>query len=230
MSLIRPSGEFIGGKPNLVYCSSTNFDAVTANPMVQNFDLGRLPGRDSTLICAMLSFDNGSDISSKITVNGEATYTSIRQQGAGGIYTAHIFSCPVVNSRYVTVYPGRGFTTSRPFFCGFWLATGLTSHRAYSAAGNQTATATVRTADVSAKDGGFVIALASNNVVALQTTAWTGDTTPTERADEDTVNGTPLRVSIADTFPSIDDAANTITATFGVISTSDALIVAAAFR
>lgn len=105
--------------------------------------------------------------------------------------------------------------------------TGLASPVPRSVATSITAADTVRTVDVSSGIGGVILALAGNDVGAANQCTWTGDQSPTESADAAIGAG---RQSAAHIYSTNDDTANTITATFDVISTTGISLAAAAFR
>ena len=69
--------------------------------------------------------------------------------------------------------------------------------------------------------------VAANNITAAQACTLSGDQTPTE--NDEVTSGTG-RVSIGMIQGTTADAANTITATFDVISTTAIGLIAAAFR
>ncbi len=86
---------------------------------------------------------------------------------------------------------------------------------------------TVRTVDLNTEVGGVAILVAVNNVTAAQACALTGDQTPTENSE---ITAGAGRMSIGMIQGTTADAANTITATFDVVSTTAIGLIAAAFR
>lgn len=227
MNLIRDIRALIGGAPSLTYLGSVNL-ATPTTPLIQSFDLGVHPSRDAVLIGAMAGL--GSAILNKITVNGSQALIELLVTTANFSQDLCIWTCADLNDRYVNIHPAKIPAGSQPFFCSLWLATGLTRKRALATVGNTTATATARTGNLGTVDGGFVVGIAANNITAAQATAWTGDIIPTKRFDAVSLGGTPMWISTAEIFPTINDSANTLTATFDIISTTHATFAAAAFR
>lgn len=86
---------------------------------------------------------------------------------------------------------------------------------------------TVRTVDLNTEVGGVAVLVAVNNVTAAQACALTGDQTPTENTE---VTAGAGRMSVGMIQGTTADAANTITATFDVVSTTAIGLLAAAFR
>ena len=109
-----------------------------------------------------------------------------------------------------------------------WSITGLSSPVPRSVVGSALAGAdTVRTVDLDSEVGGVAVAAAVNNVTAAQGCTWSGDQTPTENLEGVITAGL---LSVAMIQGTNSDAANTITATFNVISTTAIGLLAAAFR
>ena len=107
------------------------------------------------------------------------------------------------------------------------MVTGLSSFVPTDAQSTSTATATNLSRDLNTKDGGFLVAGATNNVAAAQACTWTGDQTPTETYDTVAAG---YGESGAFTSAVVNDTANTVTATFDVISTTGIALAAAAWR
>ena len=109
-----------------------------------------------------------------------------------------------------------------------WSIVGLSSAVPRSVAGSALAGADiVRTVDLNSEVGGVAVAAAVNNVTAAQGCTWSGDQTPTENLEGTITAG---RFSAAMIQGTNGDAANTVTATFDVISTTAIGLIAAAFR
>lgn len=109
-----------------------------------------------------------------------------------------------------------------------WSIVGLSSPVPRSIASSALAGAdTVRTVDLNTEVGGVYVLMATNNVTAAQACALTGDQTPTENAELTAGAG---RTSIGMLQGTNADAANTITATFDIVSTTAIGLLAAAFR
>lgn len=109
-----------------------------------------------------------------------------------------------------------------------WSIIGLSSPIPRSIASSTLAgAATARTVDLNTEAGGVYVLTAVNNVTAAQACALTGDQTPTENAE---VTAGAGRTSVGMFQGTNADAANTITATFDIISTTAIGLIAAAFR
>lgn len=108
-----------------------------------------------------------------------------------------------------------------------WLVSGLANIAPYAVGYATTGIGTVATVDVSTPVGGIVLATAVNNITAGQSWTWTGDQTVTERSDAAATN---YHFTFADTLSTAVDAANTLTATAAVVSTTELSILAASFR
>jgi hypothetical protein len=109
-----------------------------------------------------------------------------------------------------------------------WSIVGLSSPIPRSIASSALAGAdTVRTVDINTEVGGVAVMVAVNNVTAAQACALSGDQTPTENTE---VTAGAGRMSIGMIQGTVADAANTITATFDVVSTTAIGLLAAAFR
>ena len=158
-------------------------------------------------------------------VNGvNAPVYGVTSAAAGiGVFSALIPDAgePIINVRY------NSGPTGSPVVA-LWSIVGLASSIPRSIASSALAGAdTVRTVDVNSEVGGVAVAMAFNNITAAQTCTWSGDQTPTENAEAATGGGVYSTALIQGTSA---DAANTITATFGVISTTAIGLLAAAFR
>ena len=128
---------------------------------------------------------------------------------------------PIVDVRYTS---GPSGTPN----CSLWSIIGLSSPVPRSIAVSNLAGAdTVRTVDVDSEVGGAIVAMAANNITAAQSCTWSGDQTPTENVEAAAGGGFYSSAMIQGTNA---DAANTITATFGVVSTTGIGLLAAAFR
>lgn len=117
--------------------------------------------------------------------------------------------------------------TASNFNTFMWHVKGLASSVPLDAQTSATATDTARSVDLKTSPGGIIIAASMNNITAAQSCTWTGDQAPTERVDTAVVNGAFSAAEITNTN---DDIANTITATWAVISTAGVSIAAASFR
>lgn len=104
--------------------------------------------------------------------------------------------------------------------------TGLASIVPVSTAISSTALDTTRSVDLNTSPGGVVVGMAYNNITAGQSCTWSGDQTPTKNAE----NNSGGIWSSASITGANQDAANTLTATYAVISTTSCSLIGAAFR
>lgn len=114
------------------------------------------------------------------------------------------------------------FTSNGGFAC--WEIFGLNKAAPIDAQSSSSAAATTRSVDLITSSGGVILGMGSNNITAAQNCTWSGDQTPVE--DEELFS----RESFCNTQNTNQDAANTLTATWSVISTTDATVIGASFR
>lgn len=148
-------------------------------------------------------------------------HTSTDSGGAvNAIFTGHI---PKNVSGPLVIFSPVGFNG---FSAYSYTVTGLASPIPVDSNSSASATATARSIDLNTRSGGIIIGAAFNNISAAQSCTWTGDQTPTENA-ENSSGGILSTASILDTN---EDAANTLTATYAVISTTSCFLFGASFR
>lgn len=218
---IRRRGSLlVGGSPSLALLSNATLAATTNAYVNSNVSLG-IPARDRVII---LSIPARSGQISRAIVNGVELIPRILAGAAAQNAFVSIWS-GIVPDDAIGVFNIVGATGSAPVM-SIYRATGI-SPVPVDAQSSATAAATARSVDLRTMPGGFIIACACNNVGAANQCTWTGDQSPTE--DSDAAVGSS-RGSSSSTQSANDDAANTITATFDVIATTQIALAAASFR
>ena len=209
---------FVGWAPVCTFLSATTMNLNTANGV----SLG-IPAKDRVIIVGASA---RSGQITKVTINGIALLPYAAAGAAGqGSFTS-IWSGLVPDDPLGTIWTPEGSLGTNPIL-NIYRATGLSRIAPRDAQSSATAADVARAVDLNTEVGGFIIACAVNNVGAANSVTWTGDETPTEDSDSALGSG---RQSGMSRLTTIADAANTITATFAVISTTQISLSAASFR
>lgn len=181
---------------------------------------------DRNKVIAGIIIQSNSNVPAAAFINGvNAPVYGVTSAAPGmGLFSALVSddgASPLVEIRYNAAPSGSPSLS-------LWSITGLSSSVPRSVASSALAGAdTARTVDLDTEIGGVVIAAAVNNITAAQGCTWSGDQTPTENLEGTITAG---RFSAAMIQGTNGDAANTVTATFDVISTTIIGLIAAAFR
>lgn len=219
MRLLRPRRKFIvGGAPSGSFLSSA---ALSASSTVADIALGQ-PSEDRVII---VTASARSGQVTRMTCNGIEFRLATSAGAAGQSAFTTIWSGLVPTGLVGVFWPETAAGTSP--ILNIYRATGLSQYQARDAQSSATATDTVRAVDLNTTAGGIIVACAVNNIGAANSVTWTGDQTPTEDSDSAMGSG---RQSAMSTFNAVADTANTITATFAVISTTQIALSGASFR
>ncbi len=232
----RKRGLFVGGSPSGVFLGTTRLGqaggtTAATSQITIGFSNQSQPSAGRAIVGIISSSASRDLVSMSIFGNSAPLRGSVRT-GVAGLY---LFSawCPhnetpraVLNSNppisLLATYSGA--LSSDPF-CWLWAVTGLGS-LVPDVATSTTTVDTTRTVDLRTQPGGFLIAASANDVTAANSMTWSGDQTPTERYDATTF----AAFSAADISNTNDDAANTVTATYAVVSIAYCSLIAGAFR
>ena len=233
MTLFRPRRQFTHGPPVIAYLGQAANGAFIGTTRLAfrgisagangTGNLGVLDG--NKLIVGCISHNSGA-AAVAASINGRLAPVYGVTAGAAGIALFCTLVpdeglAPIVDVRYASAPSGTPNLS-------LWSIVGLSSPIPRNIAVSNLAGAdTVRTVDVDSEVGGIIVAMAANNVTAAQSCAWTGDQTPTELIDAAAGGGLYSSAMVQGTNA---DSANTITATFAVISTTGIGLLAAAFR
>lgn len=212
---------FLGVPQNIAFIGTTR--VVYRALLFGTTNLG--PIDRNKLIVGMISASNAAFPVAAVINGVNAPIYGITSAAPGiGVFSALVpddGSSPIFDVRYNAAPSGNPVAA-------IWSVTGLSSPVPRSVVSSALAGAdTVRTVDVNSEVGGVAVAMAFNNITAAQSCTWSGDQTPTENAEGVTGTGFYSTSLIQGTTA---DAANTVTATFGVISTTAIGLLAATFR
>ena len=231
MSFFRRRRQFTHGPPTVTYLgAAANIAFIgTARVAYRGFtgtgqgNLG--PINKNKVIVGIIQQGNAA-IPVAAFINGvNAPVYGVTSAAPGiGVFSALVpydGSSPVFDIRY------NSNPTGSPGLV-LWSIVGLSSPVPRSVVSSALAGAdTTRTVDLDTEVGGIAVMVAANNITAAQACTLSGDQTPTE--NDEVTSGTG-RVSIGMIQGTNSDSANTITATFDVISTTAIGLLAAAFR
>lgn len=215
--MLRRPRLFVGGAPSVAFLSASTMSA----PAVGGISLG-VPAADRVIIIGACA---RSGLITRIAVNGTELlpYASVGTANQNAFTS--IWSGLVPDDPYGTIWTETAAGTSP--ILNIYRATGLSRVAPRDAQSSSTAADTVRTVDLNTTAGGIIVACAVNNIGAANSMTWTGDQTPTEDSDSAMGSGRQSGMSLTGT---VNDTANTITATFVVISTTQVTLSAASFR
>ncbi len=231
MSLLTRRRQFTHGPPVVTYLGlAANIAFIgTARVVYRGFTgtgQGNLGAIDRNKVIVGIIQQGNAALPVAAFINGiNAPVYGVTSAAPGmGVFSALVpndGASPIFDVRY------NSNPTGNPSLA-LWSIVGLSSPVPRSVASSALAGAdTVRTVDLDTETGGVAILTAANNVTAAQSCTLSGDQTPTEN---DEITGGTGRVSIGMIQNTNADAANTITATFAVISTTAIGLIAAAFR
>ena len=229
MSLLYRRRQFTHGPPVVTYLGQgANNSGSAARVVYRGLGLGQghLGAINSNKLIVGIISQNDSAVPIGAYINGcNAPAYGVTAGATGiGIFCALVpddGASPVVDVRYSANFSGTPNLS-------LWSIVGLSSPIPRSIAVSNLAGAdTVRTVDVNSEVGGVIVAMAANNITAANSCTWTGDQTLTENVDGAGGGGLYSSAMIQGTNA---DGANTVTATFAVISTTGIGLLAAAFR
>ena len=225
LTAIRRPHLYVGGLPSLlVPTTSSNRLASTiasgTNAILANIDLG--DHADDRVVCVMGTSDQALTLR-RATING----SDLLVEQASTVDSIFCVSGVIPNDRkgvlVLTFSSGLG---NAPFV-SVWVMYGLSTPRPRASALSTAAIDTARSVDLAPVAGGIAVMHAGNDVITANSCTWSGDQTPTEVIDVAVASNVHTAAYVTNTN---EDATNTFTSTFAVVSTTAIALVGATFR